>query len=258
VDHVKHCDHLIRHFVRLGTRNLLTTSWKAAEIIFEQLSWQILEREAYSRIDALVMTSQNQRQRVEIKFISRPSKNRTNLVSQIRHTLEQWQEKELDILLIITLTQKYVKQSEGFLRSKEQCLVGIVMTSQELKDKTAEEVAAKYLAEMQGIMDENEEETSLTIEEIASTNRKLDEIKSDLQAQVTDFQAKVAELDQKITDVKVDQKSINADQKTIKVDQETMKSTVDRIALDQVEIKKDQAEIKKLLETIIQSLGKKE
>jgi hypothetical protein len=63
---------------------------------------------------------------------------------------------------------------------------------------------------------------------------------------------------QKNESIEETQKSIKADQDSIKADQETMKLTIDRIAQDQVEIKKDQAEIKKLLETIIQSLGKKE
>jgi hypothetical protein len=204
----KQCGDVVKRFINRRYHHPSQYSQEAAEIMIPLYNWQITTWEAYPRVDVLVKFGRKLLN-LEVKYISNPIEQKSNLLKMIRKTQNQIEKKRLNGLILISAVQKYMLDAKGFKTNIENCLISIFMSDDQLEKASAEKLGEEIISSFTELLEDDEEFVSHLSAQIALTDEKHDEFVL-AQERFNEDQKKFNEDQKKFNE---DQKKFNEDQK---------------------------------------------
>jgi hypothetical protein len=198
----KQCGDDIKRFINRRYHHPSQYSQEATEIMIPLYNWQIATWEAYPRVDVLVKTGTRKQLNLEVKYISNPIEQKSNLLAMIRKTKNQIERKKLNGLVLISALQKYMFDAKGFKTTTDYCLISIFMSDDQLEKASTEKLGEEAIRSFTQLLEDDEEFVSHLSAQIALTDEKHD-----------DFVAAQEMFNEDQKQFNEDQKQFNEDQK---------------------------------------------
>jgi hypothetical protein len=171
----KQCGDDIKLFINRRYHHPSQYSQEAAEIMIPLYNWQITTWEAYPRVDVIVKTGKSKHLNLEVKYISNPREQKSNLFAMIRKTKNQIERKKLSGLILISTLQKYMLDAKGFKIPIEYCLISIFMSDDQLEKASTEKIGEEIISSFTQLLEDDEEFVAHLSAQIALTDEKHDE-----------------------------------------------------------------------------------
>ncbi len=200
----KVCNDEVNQFAITQFHSLNRLSQESARLLFDCFSFSDPVWETEGRVD-LIVSSESEIYRIEIKFISKLDENRYRLINGIKKTRSDIKSKNLDFLLVTTLAKKF-SMHKDFKRFEGYCLLGILVSKVEIEETPPEKLATEILEEGRSLLEQWDEFGMMYQEQLLQHSKdieKLSELNHDQTKHITAVEDKVDSLENKV-ETKVD------------------------------------------------------
>ncbi len=208
----KVCNDEVNQFAITQFHSLNRLSQESARLLLDCFVFSDPVWETEGRVD-LIVSSDTEIYRIEIKFISKLDENRYRLIDAIKKTRSDIATKKLDFLLVTTLAKKFSKHKD-FKRFEGYCLLGILVSKVEIEETPPEKLATEILKEGRSLLGLWDEFGMMYQEQLLQHSKdieKLSELNHDQTKHITAVEGKVDSLENKVENVENEIKQLQND-----------------------------------------------